>query len=291
MASPIPRLGDVSRRRAGDPGKVPSTREGTRSARTFWWDRARPVDADVRPLRAVIFDIDGAMADIERDGHRAAFNAAFAAYGLKIVWDVDTYGHLLSIPDEHQRIAADLHWRGFGKASKPLAAQLLKRKREVFAECVLDGDVSPRQGLIDLVMSLFVVGVWVGVVTPRPRPWAEPLVRQLVGDGLVETIVTADDLSDATGEPDLHALALWEMGIGPESALAIVGSAAGVRAAVGAGLATIAVSTDYTAGQDFTGAAEVRSSYEGADPLLAATCERLHRRWWTARTRTARAAA
>jgi beta-phosphoglucomutase-like phosphatase (HAD superfamily) len=244
------------------------------------------VDADVRPLRAVIFNIDGAMADIERDGHRAAFNAAFAARGLKIVWDIDTYGRLLRIPDEHQRIATDLRRRGFGKASKALATQLLELKCDMFAECVLDGDVMPRQGLIDSVMSLFVAGVWVGVVTPQPRVCAEPLVRQLVGDGLVETIVTADDLSDG-GEPDLHALALWEMGIGSESALAIEGSARGVRAAVGAGLPTIVVPTDYTAGQDFTGAAEVRSSYEGADPLRATTCERLHRRWWTARTRAA----
>ena len=243
-------------------------------------------------MRAVIFDMDGAMADIERDGHRAAFNAAFAAFGLNIVWDVDTYGRLLHIPDELARIATDLRRRGYGRASKLLAAQLLRTKRDVFADCVLDGDVTPRHGLIDLVMSLFVAGVWVGVVTPHPRAWAEPLVRQLVGDGLVETIVTGDDTSDATGpdgtgEPDVHGLALWEMGVGAESAVAIEGSAAGLRAATRSGLATIVVPTDYTVGEDFTGAAEVRSSYEGADPLLAASCERLHRRWWTGRTRTA----
>lgn len=286
MASAIPLMGDAWRRRAGDPGYVPTTREGTRPARTFWWDRARPVDADVRPLRAVIFDLDGAMADIERDGHRAAFNAAFVACGLKIVWDVDTYGQLLYIPDEYQRIETELRRRGFGKASKSLATQLLMTKRDVFADCVLDGDVTPRQGLIDLVMSLFVAGVWVGVVTPHQRAWVEPLVRQLVGDGLVETIVTGDDADDAA-EPDLHALALWEMGIGPESALAIEGAAPGLRAAVSSGLATVVVPTDYTAGHDFTGAAEVRTSYEGADPMLAASCARLHRRWWMSKTRLA----
>ena len=287
MASAIPLMGDAVRRRADNPGSVPTTREGTRAARTFWWDRARPVDADVRPLRAVIFNIDGAMADIDRDGHRLAFNAAFAAHGLEIAWDVATYGRLLRIPDEHQRIATDLHRRGFGKASKPLATQLLKIKRQVFAECVLDGDVGPRSGLIDVVMSLFVAGIWLAVVTPQPRAWAEPLVRQLVGDGLIETIVTGDDVSDTIREPDLHGLALWEMGIGPESALAIDGSVAGLRTAVTAGLATIVVPTEYTAEQDFTGAAEVRLTYEGADPLLASACKRLHRRWWTARTRAA----
>jgi beta-phosphoglucomutase-like phosphatase (HAD superfamily) len=269
---------------------VPTAGQGIRLARTFWWDRARPVDADVSPLRAVIFDMDGAMADIERDAHRAAFNAAFAAFGLPIAWDVETYRRLLSIRDERQRIASDLHRRGFGKASEPLATHLLAAKRAVFANCVLDGDVTGRHGLIDVVMSLFVAGVWVAVVTPQPRAWVEPLVRQLIGDGLVETIVTGDDVTDTSAEPDVHGLALWEMGIGPESALAIEGSAAGLRAAARAGLATIVVPTEYTAGQDFTGAVQVRSSYEGADPLLAASCERLHRRWWSAAAR-ARAAA
>lgn len=258
---------------------MPTTREGTRPARTFWWDRARPVESE--PLRAVVFDIDGAIADLERDGHRVAFNAAFAAHGLDIVWDVAAYGRLLPIADEHQRIATDLSRRGFGKAAKPLAAMLLNTKRDLFARCVLDGDVDPRQGLIDLVMSLFVAGTWVAVVSRQPRAWVEPLVRQLVGDGLVETIVTGDDLPDAAADP--RTLALWEMGIGPESALAIEGSAAGVQAALGAGLATVVITTEYTAGQKFPGAAEVRPSYEGPDPLRAASCERLHRRWWAGR--------
>lgn len=287
MASAIPRWGDARECAGGDAIQVPTTREGTRPARTFWWDRARPVDADVPPLRAVIFGMDGAMADIERDGHRVAFNVAFAAYGLNIAWDVESYRHLLTIPDEHQRIATDLRRRGYGMSANFIGGQLLKVKREVLADCVLDGDVAPRQGLIDLIMSLFVAGIWVGVVTHARRAWAEPLVRQLVGDGLVETIVTADDLPEGAPERGVHALALWEMGIGPESALAIESSAAGVRAAVQAGLATIVVPTDYSVGGDFIGAADIRSSYEGADPLLAATCERLHRHWWTGRARLA----
>ncbi|HUO41294.1 MAG TPA: HAD family hydrolase, partial [Mycobacterium sp.] len=128
---------------------MPTTREGTRPARTFWWDRARPVYAE--PLRAVIFNMDGALADIERDGHRVAFNAAFASHGLDITWDVHTYRRLLAIPDEHERITADLCRRGFGEVSKTLAALLLNTKRDLVADCVLDGDVNPRPGLMDVV--------------------------------------------------------------------------------------------------------------------------------------------
>ncbi|HEY9303302.1 MAG TPA: haloacid dehalogenase, partial [Mycobacterium sp.] len=132
----------------------------TRPARTFWWDREPPAEADT--LRAVIFDADSALADIERDG-----------------------------------------------------------------------DATARAGLIDLVMSLFVAGIWVGVVSTRRRAWAEELVRHLVGDGLVETIVTVDDLPDAGPRCDteLYRLALWEMGITHRGALAVTGSASGWRAA------------------------------------------------------------
>ena len=54
----------------------------------------------------------------------------------------------------------------------------------------------PRTGLIDSVMSLFCAGIWVGVVSTRRRERVETLVRQVVGDGLVETIVTVDDLAE-----------------------------------------------------------------------------------------------
>jgi beta-phosphoglucomutase-like phosphatase (HAD superfamily) len=180
----------------------------TRPARTFWWDREPPAEAD--SLRAVIFDADSALADIERDG-----------------------------------------------------------------------DLAARTDLIDLVMSLFVAGILVGVVSTRRREWVEALVRQLLGDGLVETIVTADDLPDFRPECDaeLYRLALWELGITPRDALAIAGSRRGLCAAVGAGLPTVVVTTGYTADQQFDGATDVRAGYDGADPLLAAGCQQAHRRW------------
>ncbi len=188
----------------------------TRPARTFWWDREPPVEADI--LRAVIFDADSALADIERDG-----------------------------------------------------------------------DITPQDGLVDAVMSLFVAGIWVGVVSTRPRVWAETLVRHLIGDGLIETIVTVEDLPEIQAgsqcDAELYRLALWEMGITHRNALAIAGSGRGMRAAVSAELPAVVVTTGYTADHQFRGAAEVRAGYDGADPLLAAGCQQAHRRWWIAKQR------
>jgi beta-phosphoglucomutase-like phosphatase (HAD superfamily) len=182
----------------------------TRPARTFWWDREPPVEADI--LRAVIFDADSALADIERDG-----------------------------------------------------------------------DIAPRNGLIDSVMSLFCAGIWVGVVSTCHREWVETLVRQLLGDGLVATIVSIDDLpeSDARSgyDTELYRLALWELGITPRGALAVAAPGRGLRAAVAAELPALVVAPGVTAGDRLVGAAEIRAGYDGPDPLLAADCRRAHRRW------------
>lgn len=129
----------------------------------------------------------------------------------------------------------------------------------------IDGDDDARTELIDAVMSLFVAGIWVSVVSARPRAEVETLVRHLIGDGLVETIVSIDDLSEAdaglVGGGELYRLALWEMGITPRAALAVTGPGAGVRASTTAGLAAVVVD----------------------EPLSAASCQQVHRRWWIRR--------
>ncbi|WP_231997391.1 haloacid dehalogenase [Mycobacterium sp. 1245111.1] len=125
----------------------------------------------------------------------------------------------------------------------------------------IDGDDKARTDLIDAVMSLFVAGIWVSVVSARPRAEVATLVRNLLGDGLVETIVSIDDLSGADAGPagggELYRLALWEMGITSRAALAVTGPGAGLRASTAAGLPAVVID----------------------EPLSAASCQQAHRRW------------
>lgn len=55
-------------------------------------------------LRALIFDVDGTMADTERDGHRVAFNRAFAEAGKDWDWSGELYGELLEVTGGKERI-------------------------------------------------------------------------------------------------------------------------------------------------------------------------------------------
>lgn len=251
--------------------------------RSFWWDRARCAYADVPALEAVIFDVDGTIADTERDGHRPAFNAAFARHGLDVYWDAEEYGRLLRITGGHRRIAADLRARGYGDAAEALADEVHRTKTALFRDSILSGDIDVRPGLLDLIWGLHCADIRIAIATTGRRTWVEPLVRQLIGDGVVEVMITGDDVNRLKPDPEVYQRALHELGVSPESAMAVEDSAVGLQASMGAGLATVIVTTDYTAEQDFIGATAVLPGYDGPEPLSARHCKRLHDRWWIGR--------
>jgi len=262
---------------------MPTTQETTWRAGRFWWDSAAPT----RPgcaLRGVVFDLD-ALTDIESDGHRVAYNAAFAAHGLDFEWTVTRYRQLLALTDERQRVAAELRKRCVATEADVLTAlladEIYNTKTMLFDELILERDLTPRPGLVDFVMDAVGAGVPVAVVTNGQRSWAEPLVRQLVGEGLVETVVTAEDCTKPMPDCEPYRHALWELGIGAEDAIAVTGSASGLRAATATGMATVVITGEGT--PDIAKAVAVRPDYAGDSPLTVTECQRLHASWWRTR--------
>jgi phosphoglycolate phosphatase-like HAD superfamily hydrolase len=58
----------------------------------------------MKTLEALIFDVDGTLAETERDGHRVAFNLAFEEFGLPWHWPIGLYGQLLRVAGGKERI-------------------------------------------------------------------------------------------------------------------------------------------------------------------------------------------
>ncbi|MDN5859707.1 MAG: HAD-IA family hydrolase [Pseudonocardia sp.] len=233
------------------------------------------------PLRAVVFDVDGTLADTERDGHRPAFNAAFAQHGMDVEWGVAEYGRLLAITGGARRIAAYQRARGFdAPAPAAMTARVHRTKTALFTDRVTRGALVARPGLPELVADLAAAGVRLAVATTGRRSWVEPLLHRLLSGHPPEVVVTGDDVAELKPHPEVYRRALAELGLPAAEALAVEDSAIGLRAAVAAGLATIVVTNGYTADQDFAGAAAVLSGYDGPEPLRARDCRALHRAWW-----------
>ena len=242
----------------------PTQQRAWRAGR-FWWDWSTPADIEAQPIKtlgAVIFDLD-ALADIEGAGHRPAYNAAFAALGLDITWTVARYRQLQALRDERRRVAAELRKRGVKTECDVLAELLVDEicaaKEMILDETILDADIAPRTGLVDLITEAFGAGIAIGVVSSGRHAWVEPLVRQLVGEGIVNTVVTADDAPDGDG----YRVALADLGAQAKDSLAFVGSAANQRKATAAGLASVLIDSDDTVGT----------------PLRVAECQRVHDKW------------
>ncbi|CAN5498963.1 HAD family hydrolase [soil metagenome] len=225
------------------------------------------------PLAAVIFDVDGTLVDSERDGHRVAFNQAFAELGLPDRWDVDVYGRLLEVAGGRRRIDTWLAERGMPEPERrDLVPRLHERKTELFRQLVSDGGIDARPGVDRLLDVLDAAGVTLAVATTGTRAWVAPLLDLLFGAGRFAVVVTGDDVPDRKPDPSAYLLALRELDVDGHGVVAVEDSQNGLLSANAAALTCVVVVNDYTADHDLAGAALVLDGFgdpERPAPVLA----------------------
>jgi beta-phosphoglucomutase-like phosphatase (HAD superfamily) len=129
--------------------------------------------------------------------------------------------------------------------------------------------------LAEAVWDLHCAGIRVAVVTGGHWAGVNRPVRELLGDGAVEVLVTGDDVNRPKPDPEAYQHALWQLGIRAVDAMAVEDSAPGLHAALAAGLTTVVITPERLAGDDFTGAAAVLSGDEASEQLSVHGCRRL----------------
>jgi beta-phosphoglucomutase-like phosphatase (HAD superfamily) len=216
-------------------------------------------------LQALIFDVDGTLADTERV-HLAAFNHAFREMGLDWVWDEALYTELLNISGGKERI---LHyWRRVNPDVKALNAQDLndridrihQLKTAAYEHAVNHGEVSLRPGVLKLMDEALAAGLQLAIATTTSPVNIAALLRQAIGSDWRMNFSAIGDASTAPVKkphPQVYLQMLAALQLPASQCLAFEDSSNGLRAATAAGLATIVTPNGFTAHHDFTGALRV----------------------------------
>lgn len=225
-------------------------------------------------LRALIWDVDGTVAETERDGHRVAFNQAFAEAGLAWHWEVESYGRLLQVSGGAERMLAFMHEHPGAPRSmaerEALARSLHPRKNAFYAERVAQRHLESRPGVQRLMDECLQGGVALAVATTTSTRNVEALFASLFGEGWrarFAAVVCAEDAPLKKPDPQVYRCVLQGLGIAAHEAFALEDSPNGLQAARAAGIACGITRSAYFRDADFSGAAWVRDDLEQPSPL------------------------
>ena len=214
----------------------------------------------VKKLEAILWDMDGVLADTERDAHRPAFNQAFEENNLDTEWDVERYGKLLETGGGKERMTA--HWNevgwpdNFPQDRQAKVKELHLRKTEIFMDMIKEGNVPLRPGVLRVIDEAIENDLKLAVCSTSAEAAVRNLVQTLMGPDRAAKfqIFAGDMVTKKKPAPDVYNLACSTMGLDKSKCVIVEDSHIGLGAAKAAGISCIVTKSSYTAGEDFTGA-------------------------------------
>jgi HAD superfamily hydrolase (TIGR01509 family) len=212
-------------------------------------------------LRAFIFDVDGTLADTERDGHRVAFNRAFVDAGLNWEWSVLLYGELLAIAGGKERLRyyIDEYRPEFEPPTdlNQFIAELHRTKTQYYQQLVAEGAIRLRWGVKRLLKQAREQGILLAIATTAALPNVTALLEHTLGldsPSWFEIIAAGDIVPAKKPAPDIYLYVLEKMGLDAQDCLVFEDSHHGFLASSQAGLKTVVTVNTYTRNQHFSGA-------------------------------------
>ncbi len=210
-------------------------------------------------LKALLFDVDGTLADTEKDGHRPAFNMAFEAAGLDWYWDENLYGELLAVTGGKERIKFYLEQfntqfvkpDNFEEFVKGLHAS----KTEFYKQLMAEGKIPLRPGVERLINEAREKEMRMAIVTTTTPANVTALLTNTLGadsESWFEVVAAGDIVPAKKPAPDIYFWAMEQMNLKPEECMAFEDSFNGVQSSIAADLKTIITVNGYTQEDDFS---------------------------------------
>ncbi len=214
-------------------------------------------------LKALIFDVDGTLADTE-SAHLSAFNAAFQEVGLDWHWSESMYTVLLDVTGGKERIfhywkMVDPDHLAASRAGE-IIAQIHGVKTRHYETLVSSGALALRPGIQRLISEAYAARLPLAIATTTTPANIDVLLRTTLGAGWRKYFVAVCDASSVDNKkpaPDVYLAALEALGLPGADCLAFEDSENGLRAAHLAGIPAIITPSNYTRHQRFSEALQV----------------------------------
>ena len=214
----------------------------------------------IRQAAALIFDVDGTLAETE-ELHRQAFNHAFARHGLDWQWDRAVYKDLLRVTGGKERMRAYHDRLGIVPSlSDADIAELHRIKTAHYAKLVETGRCPLRPGVAELLTAAKARGQRLAIATTTSHGNIDALLSQALGLGWAgdfDAIVAGDDVRHKKPAPDVYLETLARLKLDAADCVAIEDSANGLIAASRAGIPVLITRSMFFADDDFSKAQAV----------------------------------
>ncbi|MFA6014251.1 MAG: HAD-IA family hydrolase [Gallionellaceae bacterium] len=214
-------------------------------------------------IKAIIFDVDGTLADTE-DGHRQSFNKAFAENNLDWNWDVALYDKLLAVTGGKERIKyfVDSFLTGFTKPAdyEGFVKNLHAVKTGHYTAMLRGGQIPLRPGIKKLIQETHAAGITLAIATTTTPENVSALLEVGLGENWADYFSAngcGDIVPNKKPASDIYDWVLRELKLNASDCIALEDSNNGLRSALAAGIKTYITLNPYTSKQDFSGAAGV----------------------------------
>jgi HAD superfamily hydrolase (TIGR01509 family) len=222
-------------------------------------------------LSALIWDVDGTLAETEDEGHRVAFNLAFEEAGLPWRWDSRQYGELLAVTGGKERLLA--WWRRVDPQGADAAGatirHLYERKTAHYLALLDGGAIQLRPGVKRLLDEAGRRGLRQAIATTTAYDNVLRLLDVTLGREArtrFEVIGAGDVVPHKKPAPDIYRWVLEQLGLPAQRTLAIEDSAVGVEAAQRAGVPVLLARSHFTGGAAIAGCVADLPSLADLDP-------------------------
>jgi HAD superfamily hydrolase (TIGR01509 family) len=189
-------------------------------------------------LKALVWDVDGTLAETGRDGHRVAFNRAFVSCGLPWHWSEARYGELQAINSDRERLLRDMAGRPDAPRSASrrdaLACRVRDMKIAIYPDLLRHAHLPLREGVMSLMQECRAQGVRMGIATTTSRACVEALLAFHLGPRWrrwFDALVCGEDVQRGNPDAEVYVRALLQARVCPSQAVAIEDSPLGAAAA------------------------------------------------------------